>query len=202
MYGVRYRSEFGWVKTIGLAAILAWGCRRESLVPQPCLVDPQRGATIVARLERLPAASSLLDASTVDAICFHDGLGVAHPDGRLALPRDASDAEAAARLAHLLHHRRHGRGLVAHEPRRGRDCDVLVDEALWEEAAAHALEMELRASLGVDRPLHPFESEREVLALPPAARARAIYEFLREHPEGGRGFPPLGRDYRTRCERD
>jgi hypothetical protein len=119
----------------------------------------------------------------------------------LELPADAPDDEAAARLVHLAHHVRHGRGLVAHAPLSG-PCEVLVHEALREEAEAHVLEMQVRTALGVNEPRRPFANEREVLAMPREARVAAVLVFLRAHPDGGGGYEPLGRDYAARCERE
>jgi hypothetical protein len=131
------------------------------------------------------------------SVCFGEAPGTLRPGPWAVLPRQAGDDEAAARLAHLAHHARHGRGLVAGQAPVGA-CAEAVDEALEEEAAAHVLEMEVQRVLGVRS---TFANADEVLALPPEARSAAVLAYLRAHPEGGDGYAPLGRDYAERCAR-
>lgn len=176
------------------------GCGSESL-PAECRPDPPRAQRVAATLAGIADAEVLEPDALLGRVCFGPGAGTLWPGPVLALPADASDHEAAARLGHLAHHVRHGRGLVAHAPVSG-PCDALVEEALREEAEAHVLEMQLRDSLGVDPPRRPFVNEREVLAMPREARVEAVLTFLRTHPDGGGGYEPLGRDYAERCERE
>lgn len=207
----RYRSPFSWVKRCGaaragalIATLTTSGCgpASASSSASACVPDPERAGRLVALLAGRAESRDLLDERAASAVCFADGPGTLHPGGVLVLPRGVGDAEGAARLAHLLHHQRHGRGLVALEPVDGSDCDRAVEEALREEAAAHVLEMELRDALGVEAPIHPLGLQTEVLRLARGERSEAVLAFLRAHPEGGEGYPPLGRDYRERCERD
>jgi hypothetical protein len=163
--------------------------------------DRSRAARVIATLAGIADGEVLLGSDTAGQICFGSGPGTYLPGPVFSLPSDTSDEEAAARLVHLLHHARHGRGLVAGERvDADENCDALVDEALREEAVAHVLEMQVRASLGVT-PTRPFVNEAAVLGLPGDARADAVLAHLRDHPEGGGGYEPLGRDYRERCGR-
>lgn len=206
----RYRSAFSWVKRRGGAALVAsalvasalgstaGGCGAEGGEVQPgCRRDEPRAERLLGLLARETRAAALLDGER-PPVCFVDGPGVL-VDGRIALPAREDDATVAARLAHLLHHARHGRGLVAGRDAPGRTCDEAVEEALAEEAAAHVLELELQAALGA-APSRPFENAAEILALPGDARVEALLAYLRAHPDGGGGYEPLARDYRARCQ--
>ena len=200
----RYRTVFSRVKQA--VALAAWalcasaGCGA-SPPPPGCAPDPARAERVVAALAGIADAEILGPNALVGQICFGPGAGTLWPGPVLALPLDASDDEAAARLTHLAHHVRHGRGLVAHAPVEG-PCARHVEEALAEEAEAHVVEMQVRESLGVNAPRRPFVNEREILARPRGERAAAVLEFLRAHPDGGGGYEPLGRDYLERCERE
>lgn len=210
----RYRSGFSRVKrcsaraafVVGAAlgmVLAASGCGHGEPPAAPaCVPDPERASRIAALLATRPEARDLGVQGAASAVCFADGPGTLHPGGVLVLPREVGDEEAAARLAHLLHHRRFGHGLVAFASLEGRDCGAAVEDALREEAAAHVLEMELRDALGVEEPRHPLGNQADILRLARSERADAVLSFLRAHPEGGEGYPPLGRDYRERCERE
>jgi len=204
----RYRSLFSWVKrclgaarvALCLGTLGGLGCGGES--PAACVPDPQRATRIAALLAGRAEADDLDAQNAASAICFADGPGTLHPGGILVLPRDVGDEEAAARLAHLLHHRSFGRGLIALEPVAQASCAAAVEEALREEAAAHVLEIELRAALGVETPRYPLGGQADILRLARGDRAGAMLELLRSHPEGGEGYPPLARDYAERCQRE
>ncbi len=207
----RYRSRFSWVKRCGRAtatvalgmgvAGLGLGCGGQR-TETACAPDPERASRIAELLEGRAEARELGAAGAASSICFADGPGTLHPGSVLVLPRDVADPEAAARLAHLLHHRRFGRGLVAFEPVDPDDCPAAVEEALREEAAAHVLEIELRAALGVETPRYPLGNYADILRLARTERGEAMLEHLRSHPEGGEGYPPLARDYAERCRRE
>lgn len=178
------------------------GCGPRVELPADCVSAPERAERVVSSLGGIAGLEALVVQDARDRICFERGPGTLRPGPVFALPSDTSDEEAAARLAHLLHHVRHGRGLVARTAiPADADCDALVDEALREEARAHVLEMEVRQALRVTHPSRPFDDESEVLALPGEARVERVLTFLREHPDGGGGYEPLGRDYRARCVR-
>jgi hypothetical protein len=197
----RYRTAFSWVKRCGAASALAGvlgqaACGGEVAPVTGCGEDEARTGRLLALLGGHEASAPLL-AGARPRICFVDGPGVLI-DGRVALPRGEDDGTAAARLAHLLHHARHGRGLVAGLAVPPGPCEETVEDALAEEAEAHALEIELQAALGAV-PSRPFVNAAEILALPRAARAPALLRHLRDHPDGGGGYEPLARDYRARC---
>ena len=202
----RYRTVFSRVKqALGLAGALVCtiaGCGTSTpSLPPGCAPDASRATRVSGRLAGIADAEILRPDELLGHVCFGPGAGTLWPGPVLALPGDVTDDEAAARLTHLAHHVRHGRGLVAHERPSG-PCGPLVEEALREEAEAHVVEMQVRASLGVNEPRRPFAQEREILAMLRAARVEAVLSFLRAHPDGGGGYEPLGRDYRERCERE
>jgi hypothetical protein len=202
----RYRTVFSRVKrALGIAAALVCtitGCGTSApSLPSGCVADARRAERVAERLSGIADAEVLRPDELLDRVCFGPGAGTLWPGPVLALPMDTSDDEAAARLTHLAHHVRHGRGLVAHAPLSG-PCGPLVEEALREEAQAHVVEMQVRASLGVNEPRRAFENERAILAMPRAGRVEAVLAFLRAHPDGGGGYEPLGRDYAERCERE
>ncbi len=196
----RYRSAFSWVKrgtAAGLLVLCASACSASPSPPPGCAVDRARAARVLDTLAGIADAEGLVTEGVEAHLCFASGVGTVWPGGVIALPSDLDDAPAAARLVHLAHHVRHGRGLVAHEPRGGRDCERLVDEALDDEAAAHVVEMQVRATLVLSP--SRYANEREILALPRPSRAAAVRAFLDAHPGGGGGYEPLASDYRARC---
>ena len=197
----RYRTAISRVKRALLLLPWLYACESPVALPSGCVRDASRARRVIDTLAGIADGEVLLRSDTAGQICFGSGPGTYLPGPLFSLPSDTSDEEAAARLVHLLHHARHGRGLVAGERvPANEDCDALVDEALREEAIAHVLEMQVRESLGVT-PARPFVNEASVLALPRDARADAVLAHLRDHPEGGGGYEPLGRDYRERCGR-
>jgi hypothetical protein len=167
--------------------------------PEDCRPDPARATRVTALLRGVGRASALAEGIRPGSICFGEGPGTLRPGPWLVLPAGPDDAVAAARLGHLAHHARHASGLVAGASGEG-SCEEAVDAALREEAAAHALEIELHEALGVSE-ADRFANADEVLALPPERREAAVLAYLRAHPEGGGGYAPLGRDYAVRCAR-
>jgi hypothetical protein len=122
-------------------------------------------------------------------LCFGPGIepGVT-PDGAVLLPRELPEAEAAARVAHLVHHRLPGSPLAAPEG----DCARWVGRALDEEAEAYALELRLLRAAGA----------RSSLLFAEDAQRSEIRRWLGDHPEGGGGVPALAIDYAARCPED
>jgi hypothetical protein len=118
--------------------------------PGPCpsgfATDPARARTIETRLSADAEARTLLHESAGAVICFGSGVepGIT-PEGTILLPLDMPEPHAAARTAHLLHHRRAGSPLAG--PPAG-DCAEWVEQALAEEARGHALELRLLAAAG------------------------------------------------------
>ncbi len=203
----RYRSAISWVKRAGtkfraaglasFASSALVACSSAVELPDDCRPDAARAARVVDALAGVADGEVLVRADTAAQICFGEGAGTLRRGPVFVLSAEASDDESAARLVHLLHHARHGRGLVAGDAvSADADCDALVLEALREESVAHVLEMQVRRSLGVER---AFANQAAVLALPRAERADAVLTYLREHPDGGGGYEPLARDYRERC---
>lgn len=202
----RYRTAFSGVKRCApcwmVCFALAHACSGTAASTPTgapgCTPDAERTARLTRLLAVEPAAAALVSPDVSASVCFAAGPGTLLNGTTLVLPSEAGDTETAARLAHLLHHVRHGRGLVAGAPIAG-SCEAAVDEALREEAAAHVLELSLRAAWSVGAPRRPFANAAEILSLPPEEREEALLAHLRAHPEGGGGYEPLGRDYLERC---
>lgn len=163
--------------------------------PRSLSEDSARARAIRSLLSTDREASALLAGSAGRVtLCFGavDEPGVT-PDGALLLDASQPAPEAAARVAHLLHHRRPGSPLVG---RSSIDCARWVEAALDEEAQAHALEIRLLLAAG--RPMaFPFAAEAS--AAPEGDRIEIIHRWLREHPTGGGGVPALATSYRARC---
>lgn len=177
-----------------LSPLLLTPAPRVSVCPPPLAVDASRERALIARLATHDEARALVVEASRFMICFgRDVEAGTMADGTIQLDRRLPDAEAAARVAHLLVHARPGSAL-----RRAPegDCARWVSEALDEEARAHALEIEVSTSAGA-RPTWPFVEE--VIVAPPAARTAMIRAWLAAHPDGGGGVPPLGRSYAARC---
>jgi hypothetical protein len=174
---------------VPLLAPLLLGAPRAD--PGPCpagfAADPLRARAIEERLSADDEARALLREAGGAAICFGPGAepGIT-PERVILLPPGMLDPLADARVAHLLHHRRAGSPLAG--PPAG-DCARWVDQALAEEARAHALELRLLRAAGASSPL-PFAEARE---------PETIERWLREHPEGAPGVPAYGLDYAARC---
>jgi len=121
-------------------------------------------------------------------------------DGTLILDVRDTDAEAAARLGHLLLHEVEGMPQIA-VAGDGRSCDRLVDEAIAAEARAHALELELRRELGVTRPRRPYPFERDFWAAGGhEERVEALERYFRSHPGDSDEAPGFVEAYRRGCE--
>jgi hypothetical protein len=189
-------------------AIALAGCREPLPAAPPC---PERTREDSARAQRLRDAlgstargRALLrraDAGPPLRLCF--GIvaepGIT-PERLVLLDERVGDAEAAARLGHLLLHA--DEGLPMDEGRaRGRSCDERVAEAVRVEARAHALEIELRRDLGVTTPRARFAFEGAFWAAPPDRREAVIRSWLEAHPNGGGGVPGFIAAYRRACER-
>jgi hypothetical protein len=124
--------------------------------PPGTSADPSREAELRARLAELEPALARTRA-TVCTGAPQDGLA-----GDRVLLADASDPAAAARLGHLLLHRRDG--LLPPTP--GPACAAEVERALAGERAAHAAEAGWRRAWG----LPPSEQGPEAHAGAYAAR--------------------------------
>ena len=154
---------------------------------------------ILARLRSTARGASLLRALRVQVrFCFGE-IDVAGVDERgvLQLDRRADIAEQSARAGHLLHHLVDGMPFPS-EIAADADCDAIVDAAMHEEAEAHAVEVHLRAALGL--PPSRYEFERIYHQTPAAERVLLVYRYLLAHPDGAPHMDPLLTSYRRRCE--
>ena len=194
-------SRLSWAMALASPLLLAPAppCPpRAPACPQPLAEDGARTRAIQALLSTDREASALLvESAGRVTLCFG---AVAEPsvtsDGALLLDASQPAPEAAARVAHLLHHRRAGSPLVGH---RSSDCDRWVEAALDEEAQAHALEIRLLLAAG--RPAR-FPFAAEAWAAPEDQRVEIIHRWLREHPAGFGGVPALATSYQSRCMRE
>lgn len=161
--------------------------------------DAPRARRVRALLEKAPAGRGLRGrAPRRLRVCFIDeGIPSLSSEGVVTLLRQATDAECAARLGHLLLHAVEGPPLPETIP-AARACAAVVGEALAAEARSHALELTLRRQLGVPaRPDHPFEAA--FWAAPAGKRVDLLRAHFRAHPEGGPGFPGYVSAYTSRC---
>ena len=151
-----------------LACLVVTSCSEKRVLPAPAspqdgrscpegyATAPDRSAAIWELLGSTEAGRSLVARSAgAGPLCFSTPLVPAvTTEGVFLLSVNASDAEMAARLGHLLLH-----GLQSRPEGTGPNLE--------DEVEAHALELELRRALGVRQP-HlkiPFEAaywEREV----------------------------------------
>jgi len=114
--------------------------------------------------------------------------------GVVLLARSLGDAEAAARLGHLLQHRADG-PLAPSAP-----CAVWVARALRAEARAWTVELSLRRELGVTEPSWRFPFEDAYRAAAAGQGAEVVHRWLVEHPDGAPGVPGVAAAYAARCE--
>lgn len=122
--------------------------------PSGLAPDAARARRVYDRLRSAPEGAAALAALGEDEppICFGDAEpSVVTSEGVLWLDGRMADAEAAARVGHLLHH------LAAmpdlDHPRPGTGCDALVSQAMRVERESVALEHRLRRVLGVTAPV-------------------------------------------------
>ena len=103
---------------------------------------------------------------------------------------------AAARLVHMLAHRRDG---LHRYPAAGLPCAAQVDAALAAESRGIVAEIEAWHALG--RPADPpYSFALATLAASPAARPDLVLARLRAAPASAPdGLDLLARDYRERC---
>jgi len=133
------------------------------------------------------------------AVCFAEApssTAAVTPDGMVLLDARLGDAEAAARLGHLLHHV--SRGFMGVEP-RAEGCEAAAREALAEEARALAFEVELRRALHVHGGFLKYEFEEAFFREAPGAREALIERYLLDHPDGAPGLDALATGYARRC---
>ncbi|AKT41578.1 ImmA/IrrE family metallo-endopeptidase [Chondromyces crocatus] len=172
--------------------------RASSTCPSGVAHDPPRARALLTQLSTTDEGKTLLQRLpvTTPSLCFGQVPVSAIDDtGTLLLDDRLPDAEAAARLGHLLLHRVEG----SPAPRAGEpDCDAAVHRALTAEARAFALELRLRRALGVTSTRYAFEAD--VWRVTPEAHQQTILTWLVAHPGGGEGVDALGEGYRRRCE--
>ena len=194
-------------------ALSAWGCDRPATPEQvashspPCpegAIDlPARAEVLVRRLGSVPEGAEVLQDTLGrrGRTCFAPGSpAVVVGEGTLLLDGDDPELESAARLGHLLHHVRAGLPYPAEGVAREADCDAVVRLALDREAPAWALELRLRAALGVTTPVRDYPFEAAYWRAPEAEREALVRAYFDEHPGGGGDVDGLAAAYRARCE--
>jgi hypothetical protein len=172
--------------------------------PRSGHLDPARATRLADLLRSSPEGRALADGwlAGVRAICFDEGtLSVVTHEHVVLLDGRMSDAEAAARLGHLLVHERDGHPMAGDIGPES-DCAALVHEAIGREARAYAAESRLRAAFDVRDPVMPFEIAGETAALADADATARWLAYLEAHPSGAPGIDALGAGYLAQCERD
>lgn len=192
-------------RALGGLIVIALGCGTGGSIsshPPPCpegaLDLPARSEAVLGRLGSIPEGAALIEASRDRAgrMCFApEGPNAITDDRTIVLDRALGEAEAAARVAHLLVHVRDG-SPYPERARPGADCDATVARALDREARAHAVELEVRRALGVrgGRPVLDFEEAYWAAAQ--RDREGLVRRALEADGEG------LALGYRQRCERE
>lgn len=170
----------------------------------PCpygFVDrPSQGDAIREGLARIDETRSLVErlGATEVRFCFGPVDVPVLADGRVLLVDErASEAEQAARSAHLLHHIVEGAPFPESIPADA-DCDAVVRRAIDLEARAYVLEILLRRRFELATPR--YEMESAFWAAPEAEREGLVRDYLLEHPDGATNLEPLASGYRERCE--
>lgn len=162
--------------------------------------DPKRARRIRQRLGSVSRGRTLLsNAPRHVAICFRQSDETAlTSDGVVRLdPRDG-DGQSAARLGHLLLHL--AQGLTRLDPaQHAGGCASFVAHTLRAEAAAHALELELRRDLHVPTDEQGFPFAADYWRAAPAHRVDVIFRYLQNHPDGTEQLPGFAGNAWRRC---
>jgi transcriptional regulator of met regulon len=162
--------------------------------------DPARAQRIRTLLGRARAGLSLLERErTPLPICFAEvPVPSITTERTITLDERDSDAENAARLAHLLLHAFEGAPLPD-DFDRSRSCASVVRDAVRAEARAHALELQLRRELGATRPRRSYAFERDYWGAPADRRLAVLESYFWAHPHGGGGLPAFVEELGRRC---
>jgi hypothetical protein len=169
--------------------------------PGGAIEIPARTASILARLSSVPAGASLVQAAggRVRVFCFAErGPNAIDDTAAIVLDPALAEADAAARVGHLLLHLRDGSPYPAPADADA-DCDSIVDRALDREAAAHAVELELRRALAAAPGVLRFDFEEAFWAAPGPERLALVRRALAT---GAAGPGRLAIEYRARCEHE
>lgn len=186
----------GWAGAV--AVVTALGCgRADPGCPAGLAPDAARTQALIARLAAVDEGAAVTRRLTgAPRVCFGQvAVSAVSHEGVVLLDSAMPDAEAAARLGHLLLHVLDG----SPAPSAGEaDCDAAVRRALDIEARAFAMELRLRQALGVTGLRYGFEED--LRRAPIEAREATIRAWLEAHPAGGQGVDALAEGYRRRCE--
>lgn len=191
-----------------LSALL-FACGREPTPPPvpaapPCpgsyRSDPDRAQAILSLLRQTEEGTSLLARKGAPlTLCFGDiNVSSITDDHLFLLRQDVTDPMLAARLGHLLLHSVEGMPMAGLDD-PGLDCDALVDDALRKEAKAHALELELRSTLGASAKEAAFPFEKQFWEAPRSKRVEVVHGFFRSHPQGAKNVIGFAGAYQERC---
>lgn len=161
---------------------------------------PSQGDAIRAGLAELEETRELMTrlGTTEVRFCFGPIDVPVLADGRVLLVDErVSEAEQAARSAHLLHHLVVGAPFPETIPRDA-DCDAVVARAIDAEARAYVLEIRLRRRFELPEPR--YEMEPAFWAAAEGEREALVRDYLLAHPDGAPNLEPLASGYRQRCE--
>jgi hypothetical protein len=201
----RFVPDFPRRAALTLALVASLVACRSTPAPLPCprgfSTDEARAEVLIAALDRVPEGREVRNVApnlAATRVCFGPAaVSASTSDGVVLLDAALGDAEAAARLGHLLLHVKRGSPLVLPEDRAG--CDAAVDRALAAEADALALELRLRRALGVAAPKMSYAFEEPFWKAEPEARTPLVLAYLRAHPQGAPGLDALAAGYARRC---
>ncbi len=186
-----------------LALVASLAVCKGTPTPPPCprgfSLDETRTTILLAALGRVPEGREVRDAApNPPRVCFGPAAtSVLTSEEVVLLDSALGEAEAAARLGHLLLHVKRGSPLVLPADRAG--CAAAVESALGVEAEALVLELHLRRALGVATPQIPYTFEGSFWEAAPEARTELVLAYLRAHPDGAPGLDALAAGYARRC---
>ena len=190
--------------TAFIVLALALGCAR---APETCpggtAPDEDGARALIARLASTPEGEGVVRrlGSQAPRVCVgRVPVSAVTTDGTILLDAALDEAEAAARLGHLLVHVVEGLpGAASAGGAAAGGCDAEVARALAAEARALALELRLRRALGVRAPRLRYELEGDFWEAEPGAREGLILGYLAAHPGGGPGIDAIAEGYARRC---
>ncbi len=182
-------------------AAVAASCRSADSGPRcpPLLaVNADRAGRLWDRLDDAPDGAALITrASSLPLVCFGQvDLSVVTTEGIVLFDKTLDDDEGAARLGHLLAHIVDGMPMA--NPRDA-DCEAQVNDALHLEAKTLSLELRLRRDLHVRAKRQVYEFEDRYWATEEPIREQFLWDYLRDHPDGGPGLDALANGYAKRC---
>ena len=170
-----------WLLLVGLASHSILSCQQQPLrrCPAGSFAHPQR----VQQLEKYHALQR------GEMVCWGKWpFSVVDQHGRFLLRQQLTAKQAAARVAHLQHHR-------GKSPSQSADC-----LAWWITEESQAMALELRLLRQWKGSADRFAYAELYYQLPREKGIKAIADFIYAHPHGAAGMDALLLGYQKRCK--